>query len=325
MKSGTWLRCFTPPAAGLVCLLVASAGLSQNAPYTRITNQAEWNAFTKRLAPPWQRAGMSADVSSNGITFSMSPSKYNGPNCVQAEVRLPNIFQMEVKYELHTFPDKIQNGFGAGVGLWVEGAAVDGQARAVRSVEPNRGPHFMAGRTVPLANGKTHYAIAMTPAESRNGRLGLRRMGNEIAMLASETPDGPLEEYQRYPLSDAPTRLLSLYTTTGGCEVQLTARLYDLRILSGPDLPPEPPKRKERTVTIVPLPPRSINFEIVKTAEEVPEHVDPPASASASPISPWSIGLVTFLLGLPLGVFIGRKWKTTKVDLDAHNRGRDDE
>ena len=99
----------------------------------------------------------------------MAPSKYNGPNSLQADVRLPNNFQIEVKYELVTVPDKVPNGYGVGVGLWVEGAAVDGQVRAVRTIEPNRGPQYMAGRTSPLPGDKIHYAIAMSPAQSRNG------------------------------------------------------------------------------------------------------------------------------------------------------------
>ena len=164
---------------------------------TKITGQADWDVFTKQLAPPWRKPGMSAIVGPNGVTFSMAPSKYNGPNSVQADVRLPNNYQIELKYELLTFPDQIQSGFGVGVGLWVEGAAVDGQARAVRSIEPNRGPQYMAGRTSPLPGDKTHYAIAITPAQSRNGRLGLRRTGTEIIMLAAESPTGPLEEYRR--------------------------------------------------------------------------------------------------------------------------------
>jgi hypothetical protein len=252
----------------------------------------------------------------------MAPSKYNGPNSVQAEVRLPNNYQIEVKYELLTFPDKVQNGYGVGVGLWVEGAAVDGQARAVRTVEPNRGPQYMAGRTSLMPGNKTHYAIAMSPAVSRDGRLGLRRMGTQIAMLAAEAPTDPLEEYQRYPLSEAPTRLLSLYSTTGGCEVELKARLYDLRILTGSDLPPQPPRRGEPTTTIVPFPILVGNYRAPLAEEDINhERLDPPAPA----LFPWLIGIVTFLLGLPLGIIIGRKWKAPEVEAEDRDRGADDE
>ncbi len=240
---------------------------------------------------------------------------------MQADVRLPNNYQIELKYELLTIPDQIQSGYGVGVGLWVEGAAVDGQARAVRTVEPNRGPQYMAGRTSPLPGGKTHYAIAMTSAQSRNGRLGLRRIGTEIIMLAAESPTGPLEEYQRYPLSEAPTRMLSLYSTTGGSEVELKARLYDLRILSGADLPPEPPKRNLATVTLVKFPTQVASAKPARAEDENPEPTDTPASA----LFPWLIGLVTFLIGLPLGVVIGRKWKTPHDEAADRDRGPDDE
>ena len=327
MLSGTKSRCLKAAASSFVWLLVASGSFAQNnSPLTRVIDQADWNVFSKRFAPPFQMAQISAVIGPNGVTFSAVPSKYNGPNSVQADVRLPNNYQIEVKYELLTFPDKVQNGYGVGVGLWVEGAAADGQARAVRTTEPNRGPQYMAGRTSPLPGDKTHYAIAMTPAQSRNGRLGLRRMGKEIIMLAAESPAAPLEEYQRYPLSEAPTRMLSLYSSTGGAEVELKARLYDLRILTGADLPPEPPKRNQPTATIVRFPPRVPSAEAARAQYESPERTDPEgADRTASALFPWLIGVVTFLIGLPLGVIIGRKWKTSQDDAEDRDRGQDDE
>jgi hypothetical protein len=325
--SRTLMRCLKVPALGFVWLLVASASLAQNnSPLTRVLNQTDWEVFSKRLAPPFQKSGMSAVAGSNGVTFSMAPSKYNGPNSLQADVRLPNNFQIEVKYELVTVPDKVPNGYGVGVGLWVEGAAVDGQARAVRTIEPNRGPQYMAGRTSPLPGDKIHYAIAMSPAQSRNGRLGLRRIGKEIIMLAAESPTAPLEEYQRYPLSEAPTRMISLYSTTGGAEVEFKARLYDLRILTGADLPPEPAKRNLPTATIVKFPPHVPSVVAAKGDVESPEPTDPERTdTTASALFPWLIGVVTFLIGLPLGVIIGRKWKTPQDDADDSGRGQDDE
>ena len=320
--SGTMSRWLNAPAAGFVWLLIVSGSFAQNnSPLTRVLDQADWEVFSKRLAPPFQMEGISAIAGPNGVMLSMSPSKYNGPNSLQADVRLPNNYQIEVKYELLTFPDKVQNGYGVGVGLWVEGAAMDGQARAVRTVEPRRGPQYMAGRTSPLPGDKIHYAIAMTPAQGRNGRLGLRRMGKEIVMLAAESPTAPLEEYQRYPLSEAPTRMLSLYSSTGGAEVELKARLYDLRILTGADLPPEPPKRNQPTATIVKFPTNLPKVEVARPEYEIPERTDPPAST----LFPWLIGVVTFLIGLPLGVIIGRKWKTPQDEADDRDRGQDDE
>src|SRR5262249_46880515 len=141
------------------------------------------------------------------------------------------------------------------------------------------------------------YATSRAPAQSRQGRLALRRVGSEAVVLVAEDAAGELLEIKRYPFTDQPMRLVTLFLATGGSAVDVRARLYDLQVRTGADVPTTA-KQGPQAVTFVPMPRET---EPIASAEQPePSPVAPPPTPRGQPN--WWLGGVGFLLGLAVGI-----------------------
>ena len=103
--------------------------------------------------------------------------------------------------------------------------------------------------------GGPYYAVRRYPAAVRAGRIGPRRVGAEVSALAADGTAGELRELTKYPFPTGPVTGVGLFADPGGAAVEMAARFHDLRVLSGPGLPPRPPAAGLTEYEVNPLPP----------------------------------------------------------------------
>lgn len=253
-------------------------------------------------------------LSPNGALYKLGPKKGAGHVGVGSkQFDLDGDFMFEVKYEMLTLPEKINEGYGVFFGISAEYAAHAGGASVTRVVPANAPHRYGAGRYAPKEKG-THYASQIYPTETRAGRLGLRRVNGEVTQLVSDTPDGDFEELHRYPLP-GPIASLAAFADTGGAAVELGVRVYDFRVTLGRDVPPAPEKKRPGGVTRSPWPPPGQPVvaapaptaapRVVATAEPVPKPTPAPAGV------PWLLSMLTFAVGVGVGVALLR-WREAR-------------
>ncbi len=211
-------------------------------------------------------------------------------------------FQYEATVEFLTLPDKAPDGWGVCVGLGVNGPPAAGNAGINRGIFGLTGPSYHICRDIPNGSAMT-YAYDNLPSKSKHVRLGIRRQGTEAILLAAEGPTEPLVETRRYSFTDLPVQNFAIYATTGGGDYPLSARVSDVKLLTGSALPPAPAKSRTPSVVMVPpvapVPPTT-------SAGELTTHFVP----TATPVrgGGWGLPLGAGLAGLLIGTLLGRRW-----------------
>ncbi len=90
---------------------------------------------------------------------------------------------------------------------------------------------FRTMRVFPGSNG-THYNMTTFPRKSDTGRLGLRRKGSELSLLAADGPGEPLVELVRYPHDPRsnPNLRMSAYTGNEASRGSVDVTFRDIAI-----------------------------------------------------------------------------------------------
>jgi hypothetical protein len=237
-----------------IALLVASAASAQPlAPFDPADDAAK---FPKMFAPYGVGSGRTAEVAPGGATLRVSPSKEKGQVGVQCSpAGLVGDFQIEVSVTIEELSIQLTKGDGAMFGLV---AMVDGNggAASISRGVAEQESKFQAVLAIPQAE-RTYYAVRRYPSDAREVRIGLRRVGAELAVLAADGPGGELRELTRYPFPTVPVNAVGLFAESGGAEAAMEARFHDLRVRSGQDLPAGPPAANLTEVEVHPLPPTS--------------------------------------------------------------------
>lgn len=305
----------------LAALWLAAAGLAPaQTPATTPTTKPAPRPLLAGFYPvggdvPGRKLEQARDGSS--ATFHITPAQKpdgkpattldqrRGHFALRTEQVLVGDFQYEAAVEFLTLPDRVRDGWGVCVGLGVDGPAGAGNAGINRGMFELTGPSYHICRDIPNGGGTT-YAYDNLPSKSKAVRLGVRRQGNEVLLLAADGPTEPLVETRRYAFTDRPTRALVIYTTTGGSDLPLSARVSDVKLLAGPTLPPTP--AKSRVASVVMVPPH----DPVTAAPTAVTALDP-AGDLTPPTTPvrgggWGPPLAAGLAGLVAGTLLGRVW-----------------
>jgi hypothetical protein len=295
---------------GLVAVVIAAAATAATAqqpspPLTSFDPATDGARFGQLFRPYGVRPDRAATASAAGLAFDLGPRKDPGHVGVKATTALTGDFAVEVKYELVTAPERADEGYGVTIGLGVSVDSKQGGASVARGAYKQDGQQYSAGRSVPRAKG-VHYASRHFPTTAKAGRLGLRRVRDEVVLLAADAPTGEWVELQRYPFPTAPVQTLSLYADTGGAAVPLKGRFYDLRLLTGAAVPTADAKKGPPGTTIVPMP-NPATEPVGETAADVTAvPVTGPGSAGAGVRGWWWIPALTFVFGVAVGMYIHR-------------------
>ncbi|MBN9518094.1 hypothetical protein J0H58_06190 [bacterium] len=302
-------------AAALVSLPPAPAQ-----PPTKFDAATDWERFPRLFRPDGIKDGRKVTARPDGsILFEFSPLKAARNSGMRAEWSLRGNFEVEVKYDLTDFPDRSDEGDGVMIGVAVAADPKVGLASVKRGVFRGHGHQNRLTRGVPKEGGKMTYVIAGVPTAAKTGRLVLRRVGTDIIGLSADTADGPLTEWKRYPFTDGPVRVVNLNADAGGSDAAFTARLYDLRVRTGADVPTEPGPPGPVARTITPTPPDLVPVVVgapgapkagtptgaTATAPETADPTDPPPAPLRGRLWLYVVGGLVLFTG---GVFIGRRW-----------------
>lgn len=243
------LRC-TVVVAGVLAAGPVSA--QSGRPLERFDPAADAPRFARVFREYSVRPGRAVTLSPQGMAFELAATPNAGHVGARAGAMLAGDFAVEVRYEVATLPETVTTGYGVLFGLSVTAPGTDGSASLVRGVY-KEGSQLSAGRALPQPKG-THYASRRFPTDAKAGRLGLRRVKDEIIAIAADTPTGDWVELNRYPFPTEPVEAVNLYADTGGAAAELKGRLYDLRVVSGGPVSLADVKKGPAGKTFVPLP-----------------------------------------------------------------------
>lgn len=278
-----------------------------------------FNSFGRVAAIPER----TVTIDGSGVTVSMPAVKHAGHLGIRRESSIQGNFQVELRFEITTYPDKVTEGYGAICGITLDADRQYGGASTFRGTYVESGQALHAGRSVPKGGGATHYAGSRTPTKTMKGRLALRRIGSEIISLVAEDPTSELTEIKRYPFTDTPVRNMSIIADSGGAPVAMKLRFYDIKLLTGADVPGTT-TLGPKAVTVQPYQPPVANPTQPITASTPSSGVTaatPNETATATPNPAptrggiWQI-IVALLVGLVGGVLIGRATRGHKSQPD---------
>jgi prepilin-type N-terminal cleavage/methylation domain-containing protein/prepilin-type processing-associated H-X9-DG protein len=304
-------------ALGLLALAATATGQEGRA-LKAFDSTADPAGFRKlfypygRTPPSTERA---VTVGADGVTLTIPAVKHAGHLGVRTESSISGNFQVELRFEIAEYPENVTTGYGAICGITLDADRQYGGASAFRGAYAESGQGLHAGRSVPNGSGGTHYAGTRAPSKAKQGRLALRRIGSEIIALAAEDPAKELAEIKRYPFTDTPVRNVSFMADSGGAAVAMRVRFYDIKLVTGADVPTAAPPGLP-TFTAVPYQPPAANPAAppapapgagtgsgkADTSAEPTTDAPTPAPARGG----WWLPVVALLVGLVGGVFIGR-------------------
>jgi hypothetical protein len=132
-------------------------------------------------------------------------------------------------YELLDVPSP-QEGYGSGVGLAFDLGEGNGRGAIQRVYRKAQGSGCVL-QTVPgVSESGINEVDKFMPAIYKRGRIGLRRLKNELIFLSASAPTDPLQEVDRLPFSDRTIRTVRVFADPGGSPTVLDVRINLLEI-----------------------------------------------------------------------------------------------
>jgi len=123
-----------------------------------------------------------------------------------------------------------RGGYGSGVGLAFDFGSGGGRGAIQRLIRPMQGDGYVL-QTVPGEFAKSMKEVdRFVPAASKQGRIGLRRVKNELIFLSADAVDGPLQEIDRLPFTERTIRAVRVFADPGGSPTALDARMSHIEI-----------------------------------------------------------------------------------------------
>ncbi len=137
--------------------------------------------------------------------------------------------QAILTYELLDVPPP-RGGYGSGVGLAFDIEGEAGRGAIQRVLRTAEGSGCVLQTAVDEASGARKEVDRFVPATSRRGRIGLRRLKNELIFLRADAPSDPLYEIDRLPFTARTIRTVRLFVDSGGSATTVEIRLNRLDI-----------------------------------------------------------------------------------------------
>lgn len=178
----------------------------------------------------------------SGVHFRINHgTKTETQTGVYSHFSLKGDFEFLADYEVLNL-SKPTAGYGMSLGIAAHTAGPVGSVFLTRSHHQDWGTCLIATREVPVSGGKPEYTADSFPTAARKGRLGLRRVGSEIVLLAGDAGK-EFVELKRLPFTAEPITQLRIYADTGGAETAVEGRFTNIVIraesIDGAPVPPD--------------------------------------------------------------------------------------
>lgn len=316
------MTCYSPLHVQLLAGLLVACSTMATASAQSLGSSFDMQTDAARVARMFHRFNNDPNhtlkLTAEGVDFEVGPGKAGGNVGYDIDAHIVGDFQLEVKYAILTAPDKVTEGYGLMLGLRAKISDKVGDGAMNRGIYGPEGNAYHIGRAVPLGGG-TRYAGKSVPTQSRNGRMGLRRVGDTLYYLAAETPDGEFVLLAEYPYpGDKPVSKVTLYADSGGSKALFEGRLYDLKLMTGAAIPVDLPKNKAEGKELQKLPTAQEIADANKPkpttskadGEPTSTDADGDETAAAAPIRGlwWLVGICVIVV-LSGGIFIGQYWQ----------------
>ncbi len=137
--------------------------------------------------------------------------------------------EVTLTYELLNVPTP-RMGYGSGVGLAfdIEGGA--GRGAIQRVFRTGDGSGCVLQTTPGESISEMREVDRFEPTASGRGRIGLRRVKNELIFLSADAPPDPLKEIDRRTFSDRTIRTVRLFADPGGSPTAVDVRVRQIEI-----------------------------------------------------------------------------------------------
>lgn len=123
-----------------------------------------------------------------------------------------------------------RQGYGSGVGLAFDVEGEGGRGAIQRVLRTAEGSGYVLQTTPGEPAGNMKSVDRFVPAASKQGRIGLRRVKNELIFLRADSPTESLEEVDRLPFTDRTIRTVRLFADPGGSPTAVDVRLRQIEI-----------------------------------------------------------------------------------------------
>lgn len=184
---------------------------------TRFATYGYWPRKTILLGPAGLRfrlPGRAASVAQTGLysLFALSG------DCEAA-----------LTYQLLNVPPP-RRGYGSGVGLAFDLGEGDGRGAIQRLFRKTEGSGCVVQTTPGELAGEIKEMDRFVPTASRRGRIGLRRLKNELIFLSADNPASPLREIARLPFTERTVRTVRVFVDPGGSPTSVDVRVSQIAI-----------------------------------------------------------------------------------------------
>lgn len=138
-------------------------------------------------------------------------------------------FEVSCAYELLNLqPPK--TGYGSSIGLAVDIEGDGGWGEILRSVKVSDGHGYSFQSVLKGRKGEKQEKAGFVGTNAKGGRIGLRRVKQELIFLTADDPAGPLQEMERLPFTDKTIRAVRFFADPGGSATAIDGRVRDFKV-----------------------------------------------------------------------------------------------
>ena len=194
------------------------------------TGCREFQRAANAIRHVWIPAPPSHPLETAGLRFRLPEGVRDIPQTgLYSLFALAGDCEATLTYELLNVPPP-RTGYGSGVGLAFDIEGGGGRGAIQRVFRITEG----SGCVVQTTPGESHAGMKdvdrFVPAASRGGRMGLRRVQNELIFLSADAPADPLREIDRLPFTDRTIRAVRVFADAGGSPTAVDVRLRQIDI-----------------------------------------------------------------------------------------------
>ncbi|HTU23036.1 MAG TPA: hypothetical protein VMG10_33680 [Gemmataceae bacterium] len=216
-------------ALAVLALLVSRSGASEMRDELRV-DAAHYSVMRALFGTYGYRPRQTLFWETAGLRFQLPGGAEGvGQTGVYSYFALSGDCETILTYDLLNVPPP-RGGYGSGVGLAFDFGGGGGRGAIQRLIRPMEGDGYVL-QTVPGEFAKSMKEVdRFVPAASRQGRIGLRRVKNELIFLSADALDGPLQEIDRLPFTERTIRAVRVFADPGGSPTALDTRMSNIEI-----------------------------------------------------------------------------------------------
>lgn len=217
-----------PLAALAVLVLIVPRGVASEMKDELRVDASTIRMLRTRFATYGHRPGQTILVEAKGLRFRL-PDGGVPQTGVYSTFALAGDCEVTLTYDLLRLPPP-RGGYGSGVGLAFDAGERIGRGSIQRVSRRAEGSGCVLQTAPGASGGEMKEVDRFVPTASRRGRIGLRRVKNQLIFLRADAPTDPLTEVERLPFTDRPIRTVRVFADPGGSPTALDVRVSQIEI-----------------------------------------------------------------------------------------------